>query len=539
MADPISIVQTIISLLVTINKLVGTFHTNQEDCSKIRTLVATAQAVVEPLKQRPKVMENKGMSVALKGLEEALQRSREVVESCKKKNAISRRIQSKDIAGDLRRVYEDISANMVLVDLANGINNNSMLADIMKSLADLRARDAYGSMLSKILEIIAAHPDVHLRREVEKLVHTYRGSTEHASDQNKKERKTKKTDVASRSEVKDEKDNVPAADIKVPGASLSDGSAKSTSAKSVVGQGGSSTGNKGSSHKSNPADGAGSTKEKENRIKEIHGRNTKGSKEKTNVPAGSKGSLSYAKWTSVKSVNVKGLPSIVKKIISRSTKNMTSVTSIDVHPAKPWIVTGHKGGNVSIWDFQKQKTVMELQVNEEPGKTARRLHSISRYIKDTPASHWVCSVKFITQEKWLSVGDGGGYIHVYAYTGTKLSKVTRFRAHHGNSVNTLAVHPTEPYLLSSSAFGKTIRLWNWSKGWMNIRKYDVKPMYPHGVLSLKFNPRDTNTFVCVTKDNRVKVGDITTSRLTTKLMGPFEADYFFTGSQAFDGNSEL
>ncbi|KAJ1276709.1 hypothetical protein BS78_05G235500 [Paspalum vaginatum] len=389
-------------------------------------------------------------------------------------------------------------------------------------------------MLAKILEIIAAHPDDHLRREVEKLVHTYRGSTEHASDQIKKERKTKKTDVASRSEVKNEKDNVPAADIKVPRPSLSDGSAKSTSAKSVIGQGGRSIANKGSPHRRNPADAAGSTKKKENRIKEIDGRNTTGSQvkiEKTNVPADCKGSLSYAKYTSVKSVNGQGLPSIVNKIISRSTKHMTSVTSIDVHPAKPWIVTGHTGGSIFIWDFQKQKTVMELQVNEEPGKTARRIYGISRYIKDTPASHWIYSVKFITQEKWLLVGDGGGYIHVYAYTGTKLSKVTKFRAHHGNSVNTLAVHPTEPYLLSSSAFGRTIRLWNWSKDWENIRTYDVKPMYPHGVLSLKFNPRDTNTFACVTKDNRVKVGNITTSGLTTKLMGPFEADYFFAGSQ--------
>ncbi|KAJ1276696.1 hypothetical protein BS78_05G234300 [Paspalum vaginatum] len=218
MADPISIVKSIISLLATINKLVATFHTNQEDCCRIRRVVATAQATVEPLKQMPKVTENMGMNVALKELEEALQRSTEVIESCKKKNFICRRIQANNIAGDLHRVYKDISANIALVNLASSIYNGSMLAVIMKILAHILPRDYDSSMLAKASKIIAAHPHVHLRRAVEQSVHAYCGSTEHASDQNKKERKTYKT-----SEVKNEKDNVPAADITVPRASLSHG----------------------------------------------------------------------------------------------------------------------------------------------------------------------------------------------------------------------------------------------------------------------------------------------------------------------------
>lgn len=150
-----------------------------------------------------------------------------------------------------------------------------------------------------------------------------------------------------------------------------------------------------------------------------------------------------------------------------------------------------------------QKTVMELQVNDVPGKAARLMHEISQYFKESSVPHSICSAKFIVQEKWLVVGDGDGYIYVYAYT-DKLNETKKFRAHH-NSVDSLAVHPTKPYLLSSSAHGRTIKLWDWSKDWVQIKKFDVKSTYPDGVRSLKFNPRDTNTFACVTYDNRVKV----------------------------------
>ena len=158
-----------------------------------------------------------------------------------------------------------------------------------------------------------------------------------------------------------------------------------------------------------------------------------------------------------------------------------------------------------------QEIVMELQVNEVPGKFARRIHGISQIFKETAVPHSVCSVKFIAQEKWLAVGDGEGYIYVYAYTDTyKLYVVTRFRAYRHKSVDSLAVHPTEPYLLSSSAFDRKIKLWDWSKGWEKIKEFDVKPIstYEDGVRSVKFNPRDTNSFACVLYDKTVKVCEL-------------------------------
>ena len=57
-----------------------------------------------------------------------------------------------------------------------------------------------------------------------------------------------------------------------------------------------------------------------------------------------------------------------------------------------------------------QEIVMGLQVNEVPGKFARRIHVISQIFKETAVPHSVCSVKFIAQEKWLAVGDGEGLL---------------------------------------------------------------------------------------------------------------------------------
>ncbi|KAF7046602.1 hypothetical protein CFC21_055622 [Triticum aestivum] len=210
---------------------------------------------------------------------------------------------------------------------------------------------------------------------------------------------------------------------------------------------------------------------------------------------------------------------------------MNLVTSIDTHPTKPWIVMGHEGGNFSIWDYQKQETVMKLQVNEVPDKTALMFHALSQRIKVRPPKHSVFSVKFISERKWLVVGDGHGYIYVYNYTNTKLHMVDNFRAHDKKSVNSLAAHPTEPYLLSSSTIGTNIKVWDKSNKWKIFQNFNTKPeiAYYNGVRSVKLNPRDTNTFACVTRYDGVKVGSIKPSSLETTLTGSFVmADYLFT-----------
>lgn len=162
-----------------------------------------------------------------------------------------------------------------------------------------------------------------------------------------------------------------------------------------------------------------------------------------------------------------------------------------------------KLGLSDVW----QKPVMGLQVNKVPGKTSRWINSISQFIKETAPPHSVRSVKFIARKNWLVVGDGDGYIYVYDYTDTMLHELKKFRAHHHKSVDSLAAHPTKPYLLSSSYFDQNIKLWNWNEGWVQIKEFDVKPTsaYENGVSNVEFDPRGTDTFACITFDNRVKV----------------------------------
>lgn len=516
MADLLSFLKTILEAGFSIMSALEKAGHNADDCRRIGQLLQTLSAIASA-----KYLQDN----TTKGLKETLQRASEIVKTCNRKTLVSRAFKANQIADELRGVCIDILLNLNTVLLAN-------VADIKKTVT------YNNSMLAQILEICAANPDVRLlRQKIDRLAQTYCNSSDDDSYQNENKRETKRTDL-DRPGFKTEKDNAPV-DSKVPRASLSDGgSIKSTPVKSVIGQGGPSIVKK--AHSSNPTDGDGSSKKMKKEIKKVDACNVTRLQVKNgtnNEPADRKGphaslSACSVNSTSLKSVIAQGGPSIANKIISKLTEDMTVVTSIDGHPTKTWIVMTYKGGKVSIWDYQEKKTVMELKVNEESGKIARIAHGISQNFKETGVPHSVCSAKFIAQGKWLVVGNSDGYIYVYTYTDTKLKEAKKFRAH-DNSVDVLAVHPTEAYLLSSSAYGKTIKLWSWGSdsimNWVQIKTFNVKPTYPDGVRSLRFNPRDTNTFACVTYEDRVKVGDIKNpSGLTTILKGPLKADYCFS-----------
>jgi WD40 repeat protein len=72
----------------------------------------------------------------------------------------------------------------------------------------------------------------------------------------------------------------------------------------------------------------------------------------------------------------------------------------------------------------------------------------------------VTCVKFIARKEWFAAGSShkGFSIHVYSYE-TKLQKITHIEGTF--MCLSLAVHPTEPYLLSRDTL--STRLWNWDK----------------------------------------------------------------------------
>lgn len=131
--------------------------------------------------------------------------------------------------------------------------------------------------------------------------------------------------------------------------------------------------------------------------------------------------------------------------------------------------------------LQHTEIVLQMQVT----KTKRIL---SYFAHSSSVGCNINSAKFITGEEWIATGDDDGWVHVYSYT-TK-AKIKEVDAHHGKPVSSLAVHPTLPFLLTSSSCDNWIKLWDWGKGWKCIKKFDNE-RFPS---CITWNPWDTNTF---------------------------------------------
>jgi coatomer subunit beta' len=111
----------------------------------------------------------------------------------------------------------------------------------------------------------------------------------------------------------------------------------------------------------------------------------------------------------------------------------------------------------------------------------------------------IWTAKFVEPLMGFVTGDDQGYIHVYSYI--KMEKLQKFRAH-AKGVTSLAVHPSEPLVLSASD-DKLIKLWNWEADWQCIRTFQG---HSGIVWQVKFNPRTAgNTFASHSEDSTIKV----------------------------------
>jgi coatomer subunit beta' len=77
----------------------------------------------------------------------------------------------------------------------------------------------------------------------------------------------------------------------------------------------------------------------------------------------------------------------------------------------------------------------------------------------------VRAAKFIARKSWLVTGSDDMQLKVFNYNTHE--KVTGFDAH-TDYIRSVAVHPSHPYVLSSSD-DMTIKLWDWDKSWKNIQ----------------------------------------------------------------------
>ncbi|CAN6381916.1 unnamed protein product [Urochloa humidicola] len=187
--------------------------------------------------------------------------------------------------------------------------------------------------------------------------------------------------------------------------------------------------------------------------------------------------------------------------------------SMDAHPTETWVLVGHYEGYVSIWNYETQERVMLYNVT---------------YSDNNRQCRQINATKFIAREQWFTAGDQDGFVHVYAYT-TK-DKVKEFKADDGGrTVNLLAIHPTDPLLLTASTFDKLIKLWDWGQGWICTRVFDNMD---DTVWRLMFGPRGTNTFASASFLCDVKVWDIHCSYPIATFKGN-ENITFYTESRHF------
>jgi len=191
---------------------------------------------------------------------------------------------------------------------------------------------------------------------------------------------------------------------------------------------------------------------------------------------------------------------VKRKLNARSER----VKSVDLHPTEPWVLSSLFNGNVLIWDYKTETAVKSFEVTNLPVRCA----------------------KFIPRKQWMICGADDMSIRVYNYN--TMAKLKTFEAHN-DYIRSLAVHPTQPLVLSSSD-DMTIKLWNWEKGWQCTQVFEG---HNHYVMTVVFNPKDTNTFASASLDRSIKIWNLSSPTPNYSLddheRGVNCVDYF-TGS---------
>uniref|UniRef100_A0A7N6AEM6 Coatomer subunit beta' n=1 Tax=Anabas testudineus TaxID=64144 RepID=A0A7N6AEM6_ANATE len=89
-------------------------------------------------------------------------------------------------------------------------------------------------------------------------------------------------------------------------------------------------------------------------------------------------------------------------------------------------------------------------------------------------------------------------IRVFNYN--TLERVHMFEAH-SDYIRCIAVHPTQPYILTSSD-DMLIKLWDWDRKWLCSQVFEG---HTHYVMQVVINPKDNNQFASASLDRTVKV----------------------------------
>ncbi|EGG07968.1 uncharacterized protein MELLADRAFT_47966 [Melampsora larici-populina 98AG31] len=161
-----------------------------------------------------------------------------------------------------------------------------------------------------------------------------------------------------------------------------------------------------------------------------------------------------------------------RKLLARSER----VKTVDFHPTEPWLLSGLYSGKVLVWHTETGALLKSFTPTEVPVRCA----------------------KFIARKNWFVCGSDDFHLRVFNYNTSE--RVSGFEAH-PDYIRCLAVHPTQPFVLTGSD-DMTIKLWDWEKSWKCIQVFEG---HAHYIMNLAFNPKDSNTFASSCLDRTVKV----------------------------------
>ncbi|KAJ5485194.1 hypothetical protein N7539_005182 [Penicillium diatomitis] len=206
---------------------------------------------------------------------------------------------------------------------------------------------------------------------------------------------------------------------------------------------------------------------------------------------------------------------VKRQLFARSER----VKGIDFHPTEPWILTTLYSGKCT-----KRKNSSSAAGRDELNMHNRsRLHLVVRNTGKPPLrcptdkaeTYFHQSIiktfeltdvpvragRFIARKNWIVCGSDDFQLRVYNYNTSE--KITSFEAH-PDYIRSIAVHPTQPYVLTASD-DMTIRLWDWEKGWKCVQVFEG---HGHYVMGMAINPKDTNTFATACLDRTVKIWNL-------------------------------
>ncbi|KAA0188332.1 hypothetical protein HAZT_HAZT008055 [Hyalella azteca] len=107
------------------------------------------------------------------------------------------------------------------------------------------------------------------------------------------------------------------------------------------------------------------------------------------------------------------------------------VKFVDQHPSEPWMLAALYNGNIHVWNLESQQLVKSFEVCDLPVRAA----------------------KFVARKNWVVSGSDDMMVRVFNYN--TLERVHQFEAH-SDYVRCIVVHPTQPFVLTSSGDDKAL-----------------------------------------------------------------------------------